>query len=426
MSSSHFRDIQPGFGSRHVADDAPFMLWDPPTFDIRNPTDEECNWLCDRFDANRISFDSTELTITTSTASPQLVPLTIAGCLVRFVPPGVDVSPILSYAKLGFYSTLTRDIFPFPLPRYKFPTLEQRSIIVDTLQREVNMRAVHFLPPFVIVELSVTDGRKYERRTLPENAGGFKIMYYHAERGFWLKPYKPGYAGVSNPTTTMNDNSEVMIAEPPKFSPGVCVSSASNANGTSLISTSAGLLLHRGDEQRLTLSTHGFEHSDKVFNPNPTTGQRIGQICRRLPSHDIALAELDPSTAFDNQCCTDAPLPVQLVDHTAIEAGQWFHCHGAFAGRIDLCARSLTSINPSQDFASGLNTPYKDWPINMHFSVFGLPAGAEMRDSIRGAPLVDHCGRVPGLLRSFDESGRFASVAPMDVLLREGWEVTCD
>ena len=62
----------------------------------------------------------------------------------------------------------------------------------------------------------------------------------------------------------------------------------------------------------------------------------------------------------------------------------------------------------------------------MHFSTIGIQEGADLRDSIRGAPLVDHNGRVAGLLESVDNKGLFASVAPMNILVTEGWEVVCD
>ena len=424
MTSSHFREIQPGFGSRHIHDDAPFTLWNSVKFDIRYPTDEEWSWLFKRFDASRIDFDSTELTIATNTPLLQPVPLTIAGCLVRFLPPGGNIPPILSYGEYRRYSTPTRDVFSSPLSRFKFPTLEQRSSIVNALQDEVNMRAVHFLPPFVIVELSVTDGRKYERLTLPEKAGGLKIMYHHAEKGFWPKSHEFCYAELTNLPTAVNDSTNLMDTE--KLSPVVRLSSTPNPNGTASMAMAAGILLQRESEKRLAISNHACQHSDEVFHPNPISGQRIDQIRRRLPPPDLALAELDSSVTFDNRCCSEASISQSLVDHTAIEAGEWFHCHAASAGRIVLCARSLSAANSNRDPHSQLEIPYKDWPIDLHFSAFGLPEGPDAQDSIRGAPLVDHNGRVAGLLRSVDRGGLFASVAPMDVLVREGWEVVRD
>lgn len=169
----------------------------------------------------------------------------------------------------------------------------------------------------------------------------------------------------------------------------------------------------------MTLANDGFQNSDEVFHPEPTSGQRIDQIRRRLPSHDIALAELDPSITFDNRRYFEAPKPQRIVDHTRIQAGDWFACDGMSTKRIDLCARSLGALNPNNDFQPDLKIPYKDWKIDLHFSAFG----ANVQDGICGAPLVDENGRVAGMFRSVDDTGIFASTASMDLLIREGWTV---
>ncbi|MCJ1366632.1 hypothetical protein MMC16_005762 [Acarospora aff. strigata] len=419
---SCFREIKPGFGSRHIADDAPFTLRDSTNSDFRIPTDAEWAWLSNRFDADKIIFEFPDIIITTNAPPPQPIPLTIAGCLVRFIPPDIALPTVLPLGRFKPYSTAKRDIFPFLLPKFRFPTLDQRSTIVDTLQEEVNIRAVHFVPPLIIVELSVTDGRKYEYKTLPGKAGGLNIMYHHGEESFWSESREASYARLITPTATANDTTNYLYTEPFKLSPGVCVSSVACARGTAWLSTSAGILIQRGAERRLTLANHGFQHSDEVFHPDPTSGRRIGQIRLRLPPHDLALAELDPSITFDNQRYFEAPNPQRLVDHTTIQAGDWFECDGMSTGRIDLCARSLGASYPNKDSQPDLKIPYRNWEIDLHFSAFGI-LGANVQDGICGAPLVDGNGRVAGMFRSVDDAGIFASTASMDLLIREGWAV---
>jgi len=419
---SHFREIKPGYGSRHISDDAPFTLWDPTNSDFHTPTDAQWAWISERFNASKIIFESPDIIITTIVPPTQPIPLTIAGCLVRFIPPDVALPTALPLGNFMPYSTAKRDIFPFLLPRFEFPTLDQRSTIVEALQNEINVRAVHFVPPLIIVELPVTDGRRYERKSLPGKAGGLNIMYHHSEKSFWSESREASYARLITPTATANDSTDYLHAEPFKLSPGVCASSAACARGTAWLSTSAGVLIQKGAERRLTLANHGFQHSDEVFHPGPTSGRRIGQIRLRLPPYDLALAELDPSIIFDNQRYFEAPNPQRLIDHTEIRAGDWFECDGMSTGRIDLCARSLGALYPDKDSQPEDKIPYKNWKIELRFSAFGI-LGANVQDGICGAPLVDENGRVAGMFRFVDDAGMFASTASMDLLIREGWAV---
>ncbi len=189
------------------------------------------------------------------------------------------------------------------------------------------------------------------------------------------------------------------------------------------MSTSVSILLQKGaEERRLTLADHEFQHSDEVFHHTPTFSQSIGQIRLRLPPHDLALAELDPSIPSDNQRDFEAPTPQRLIDHTAIQAGEWFECDGMSTGRIDLCAQSLGASCPDEDSQPDLKIPCKDWKIDVRFSAFGI-LGASVQDGACGAPVVDENGRVAGVLRSVDDGGMFASAAAMDLLIREGWAV---
>ena len=422
QATSHFREIAPGFGSRHVADDAPFTLWDSTKSDFRTPTDAEWTWISERYRSSNVVFEFPDIIITTDVPPHQPIPLTVAGCLARFIPPDVTLQSVLPLGHFIPYGSADRDIFPFQLPKFRFPTLDQRSIIVDALQEELNVRAVHFVPPLIVVELSVTDGRKYERKTLPGKAGGLNIMYRHREESFWSEARRASYARLITPTATANDSTDYLYTEPFKLSPGVCVSSAACARGTAWLSTSAGILIQRGAERRLTLANHGFQHSDEVFHPDPTSGRRIGQIRLHLPPHDLAFAELDPLITFDNHRYFEAPNPQRLVDHSAIQAGDWFECDGMSTGRIDLCARSLGALHPNKDLHPRLKIPYRNWEIDLRFSAFGI-LGANVQDGVCGAPLVDTNGRVAGMCRSVDDTGMFASTASMDLLIREGWAV---
>ena len=183
----------------------------------------------------------------------------------------------------------------------------------------------------------------------------------------------------------------------------------------------AGILIQKGAERRLTLANHGFEDSDEVFHPDPTSGRRIGQIRLRLPIQDLAFAEIYSSITFDKQRYFEAPHPQRLVSHTAIQAGDWFECDSMSTGRIDLCARSLGAWNPKKN-SQPIKISYQNWRIDLHFSAFGV-LGANVQDGVCGAPVVDQNGRVAGMVRSVDDAGLFASTASMDLLIEDGWAV---
>lgn len=101
---SRFREIKPGFGSRHIADDAPFTLWDSTNFDFRTPIDAEWDWLRKRFNASKIVFEFPDVILTTNVPPPPPIPLTIAGCLVRFIPPDVALLTALPVGNFLPYS----------------------------------------------------------------------------------------------------------------------------------------------------------------------------------------------------------------------------------------------------------------------------------------------------------------------------------
>lgn len=167
--------------------------------------------------------------------------------------------------------------------------LDQRSTVVDALQDEVKIRAVHSVPPLIIVELRTTDGRKYDRRSLPGKAGGLNIMYHHGEENFWSESRGASYARLITPTATANDSTNYLYTEAFKLSPGVCVSSAACARGTAWLSTSVGILIQRGAERRLTLANHGSSIATKSFT---LTLSLAGALVRFASVYHLTISHL--------------------------------------------------------------------------------------------------------------------------------------
>ena len=107
---------------------------------------------------------------------PKDVPLTLGGALLRFTPPNVY---------LHYPSKRRDDILTYTLSQFSFPSDAQCHEILQKLEKEVEIRAVHFIPPQIFVEIELTSPRYYERHSLPAEAGGVRIQYHQTEDEFF-------------------------------------------------------------------------------------------------------------------------------------------------------------------------------------------------------------------------------------------------
>lgn len=337
---------KPGFGSRHVHDDAPFTLWQADNSGIRSPSSEELKWIEERYQADRIDFGAPDMMIHTR-QPPQPMPFTLAAMLVRFIPtePYPNYYPVPEGDFKPLSTTKRNDLLAAPLRRYEFPSSEIRSEIIQKLRTKADIRVIHFFPPLIIVEIDVSTGRKYERKSLPAKAGGLNIMYHVNENGYWKGTSQKAFERLTIPTSIQTDYSIYLQQKPFQLSPGVCLSSAFLTSGGLLTSqwrtTTSGVLLQNGAERRMMAANHGFQDCIEVHHPNPQS-RRIGEIAERSEDWDIALVRLDPSISFSNRRYFEAPSPRRLVPIGDILCGDWFEADSISTGRIDLCARLLS------------------------------------------------------------------------------------
>jgi len=154
-----FTTQNPGFGSRHVHDSAPFSLWDHESAAFREPRANELDWMFATYRARAIHVDLPDIIIRTD-QPPTEIPLTIGGALVRFIPEDMFL-PNIPAGSLRPYPNCRRDdLLSSPLPLYSIPSHKQCHEIIRLLELEVDIRAIHFLPPQIIVELDMISGRK--------------------------------------------------------------------------------------------------------------------------------------------------------------------------------------------------------------------------------------------------------------------------
>lgn len=427
VRATRFRSRQPGFGSRHIYDDAPFTLWDTSRSVFRELHDSETKWIAERYKARRILVNLPDIFIQTS-SPPIPIPLTIAAAVVRFYPLDIELHTTIPQGILVPYGTTQRqDILSYPLPLYAIPTHMQCLEVIERLKAEVSIRSVHFLPPVIIVEIQAHDGRKYDRKTLPAKAGGLNLMYHHSQEAFWGGQSQLSYARLTTPSHHVSDYADYLRQTPFQLSPGVCLGSATESANASFSSTwqatTAGVMVQRGSERRLTAANHGFKASCEVFHPSPS-GRRIGEIVNRWPAWDLAFVAVDPSISFDNGRYFSAPPPTRLVAAQELMAGDWFELDGISTGRIDMMARGRMYDRPHLDSTTQSTVPvnYTEWDVSTLYSTFGAMGGL-IQHGVCGAPAVDVDGRVAGFFRFLDGSGMWASTASLEFLILQGWSI---
>lgn len=422
----HFTTQNPGFGSRHVHDKAPFSLWDYESTTFREPFALELDWMFATYRAKAIHVSLPDIIISTD-QPPTEIPFTLGGALVRFVPEDM-LLPNIPDGSLRPYPNSQRGdlLISSSLPLYSIPSHQQCHEIIRLLELEVDIRAIHFLPPQIIVELDMTSKRKYNRHSLPSRAGEISIQYHEANESFWKGLSQTGYERLITPTDTIVDNSDYLFNKPHEISPGVCLSPGvvmeGNLPTSRWLSTSAGLFLQKGNKRCVSVANHGFPNSSEVYHPGPM-GRRIGQITDRFPARNLAFAQLDPSISFSNNHYFAAPKPSRLIGVEEIKAGDWFEVDGYSTGRLDMCARGRSYIRP--DVPEGFHPipiPYRDWMVETAYSLFG-PVGASIKEGICGAPVVDQVGRVAGMFSLADQSGMWAHTAGLDFFSYLGWSL---
>lgn len=422
VHKTSFKPQSPGFGSRHLGDNIPFTLCKTDGSGFRNPTSKEMSWIRRRYNAIQVSVSPPEITIYTN-KPPKIVPYTVAALLARFVPEESNLQCSTPGAFKPLSTTQRNDLLTHSLCRYEFPLEETRRDIINKLRKEVDIRAVHFVPPLIIVEINVSTGRTYARKSLPGKAGGLNIMYHESAEGYWEGNSQKAYGRLITPTSKVSDHSNYLQQSPYHLSPGVCISSAYLPSGSLRTSqwrtTTSGVLLQNGTKQRMTAANHEFLDS-QVYHPH-SLGQRIGQVVTRHLDSDVALVQLDPSITFTNARYFEAPSAKRLTPVNELLAGDWFEVDGISTGRIDLCARSISQY-PSQNDPNSALLDAGGWKTEVGFSSFGA-SGAAVKDGVCGAPIVDRDGRVAGFFTWVDPSGLFAFTTALDPLIASGWSI---
>ncbi|KAL9099006.1 MAG: hypothetical protein Q9163_005432 [Psora crenata] len=423
-----------GYGCRHRLDDAPFSLWDEALHDFRLPSRWETDWIKTRYSPTKIGFQWPIIVLETVTLPTEL-PLTLACVAVKFIPPPLEeaigitgqILPIIEdvrpFSVPTDYAGMRGppDPLPFSFRRWTQPTDEQLEVLAVELVRICNPLRVHILCPNLIVELCTDDQKVYQPGSLPRRIGGFAVHYHHGTDPFGELSVRSQQRLIA-PTASTQDKSDYLRTRQ-ELCPGVCVSSGTVTNvgqyATLSMSTTAGIVLrnNRGD-QRLTVSNHGFLHSDDVYHPIPQ-GTHIGEIDERWQALDIALVKLNPSVRFTNANYFESKVPRLLLYRSQVPLGVFFALDGMSSGMLWFQSQGVTMMFPPR--------PPNMTEISFHkmilYQQFGN-GGVTMREGICGAAIVEDDTDDGGVAGFFWEASPNYAFSPcLDELIDRGWMV---
>ena len=144
------------------------------------------SWICERYNAERVTFYEWILVVETSNP-PKPVPLTVAGLPARFVPPG-DCGYVDLYGLAPYPSRRIPDSCPHVTwGKRQSPTKEQMcavTAVISAVSELAHVRRVNFLPAAIVVELEYGDGKEYSRKSLPGTVANRAITYHHGIGSF--------------------------------------------------------------------------------------------------------------------------------------------------------------------------------------------------------------------------------------------------
>ena len=203
--------------------------------------------------------------------------------------------------------------------------------------------------------------------------------------------------------------------------------------------TSAGVLLSKKGEHRLTVAGHGFgPDSPLIYNPDQDGGL-VGEVEHRFRDSDIALAKLNDTTVYTNSPYFEVPTPLTcLLKSSEIEEGQLLAVDTFATGLQVLECRGLRAVRRSRGEFPGRPDPdiqilHGIYATNAEF----ITCSPQIRDGMYGTLIVVLkkkresdlgvvggvtgflcCTNIPGYSRSL-----LCYAETCDDLLKEGWSL---
>ncbi|EGE07707.1 hypothetical protein TEQG_06690 [Trichophyton equinum CBS 127.97] len=392
LVSPEWKTLMPTYGSQHIHDAADFSLWCEETAEFKHPTREQQLWVLRHYRAKEVRFEYPLIIVITDTP-PRPLTLTIAGVAALFVPDApicTGVSVNTAYA-----SPRVPDPSPVILKRWMAPTRRETDLILKSLARLCNVKAINWFGLYCYIELHTDDGRSYKRHSLPGLVAGKTTTYHHSVNRFWDEPENLGLirridSRVSAAISPLQDQTDYLRKGSGVLQPGVRIAAGHPDSSTTPsipeLGTSCGVRLrHSTGRLAVTIGSQAQDCQD-IYHPDTANGPKIGTVVERWPSLSIAMVDLDSSLRFSNSGYFQAASPKCLVRSDNVPNGTWCSCDGVSTGLVFLHCQGLRiSSICGKDIEGGGYPREFSYLTEKLYSTFG-PVGGRLTDGIRGAP----------------------------------------
>jgi hypothetical protein len=397
-------------------------------------------------------------------------PFSIAGAICVWLEPGewIDFSICVGERGSGKRVEVAEDLKD-DLHQRRNPQKETLLSLAQSHFRDAI--AISFLWDAVVVELPKMDLSQY-RDLLQELPEGFANANVSLEFHNGPLPYSE-HKRILKPDPTFNgpdaiaDESDY-VKEYGCFYPGAMIHAVDDS-GENLGSVTAGILVEKGLERRLTVSYHCWEslvpkNPDMFGSPSACRiiqgdpGTEVGFMHERIKKTDVALAKLLPSIEFRNEFMEIDARPKRLLPLRQIRIGDEFLIDSFVTGRqrlgcvglrLPLKRRQNARSHPRLKGPESLLPPDENIYIELGQGIYAtnepkIPKSPKIREGVCGAVLL-RChqrinpsrtldsvlkdGEVAGFMHFADLQSKLGGDALLcyadsfDELASEGWEV---
>ncbi|KAJ5803825.1 uncharacterized protein N7518_000128 [Penicillium psychrosexuale] len=385
---------------------------------------------------------------------PAQRPFTISGCLAFWLGMD-DPLPTLTPGTSGGETeidkfvhvdqNLVQDLKPYRMPK-------PETLLMVLVQHFPEAAAISFIFNTIIVEFDEVDEDAWRERvgSLPCSFANLALELTYSNgllaNSEWKRLISPKPADLN---TLVSDDSDY-IAATGFFNPGAMISSDQED------AVSAGVLVEKGSEQRLTVACHCWDREfdeklDHLGDPNHfrvlQANSRVGYVTERIDETDIGLAKLDDTVAFSNRFLDIETAAKVLIPFTGVKTGDKFFIDSFVTGRQRLLCAGVRVLGcpRGQDFLRDRreNPPDGKYVI-MHQGIYAtndtmITTAPQLRAGICGSVLVrlqrageeSICledGEVCGIMHWADLAMKYSTslkffcfADPMDPLISNGW-----
>ncbi|KAJ9480902.1 hypothetical protein VN97_g12621 [Penicillium thymicola] len=326
------------------------------------------------------------------------------------------------------------------------------TLLMVLMQHFPQAVAISFMFSTIVVEYDEVDEDAWGERvgSLPCSFANLALELTYSNgllaNTEWKRLIAPKLANLK---TFVSDDSDYVSATG-SFNAGAMI--CSDQEGA----VSAGVLVEKGSEQRLTIACHCWdrefdERLNHLGDPNRfrvlQANSRVGYVTERIDETDVELAKLDDTVAFSNRFLDIETAAKVLIPFTGVQIGDKFFIDSFVTGRQRLLCAGVRVLGckRGQDFRGDRRENPPDGKyIIMHQGIYAtndpmITTAPQLRASICGSVLVrlqragegSLCledGEVCGIMHwadlamKYSTSSKFFCFAdPMDPLISNAW-----